>query len=290
MKNSVFNFVRGILIGTAEVIPGVSGGTIALITGIYERLINQAALAVEALIKLTKPKHFFRSFKNLDWYLLLPVLIGMFAALVLGARIIEPLLESYPIQLRALFAGLVMIGISIPFQMVSKTEKGNWKFTDFLLALAAAAFAFFLTGLPASEVNNPSYVNIFIAAAIAICALVLPGVSGSFFLLSVGLYAPTISAVNDRNIAYLATFALGAFFGLASFVILLRWLLNNKARVTLVILSGLMFGSLRALWPWQDDERNLMIPDQAIVQSMLLFLLGGALVWILIRIEKQLFR
>ena len=290
MKNSVLNFVRGILIGTAEVIPGVSGGTIALITGIYERIINQAALAVEALLKITKPKELFKGLKNLDWYLLLPVLIGMFTALLLGARIIEPLLETYPIQLRALFAGLVMIGILIPFQMVRQTPKGNWKVPDFLLALVAAAFAFFLTGLPASEITNPSYLNIFLAAAIAICALVLPGVSGSFFLLSIGIYAPTIAAVNDRDIAYLATFALGAFFGLASFVILLRWLIDNKARATLVILSGLMLGSLRALWPWQDEDRNLLVPDQSIGQSLLLFLIGGAVVWILIRVEKQIAR
>lgn len=288
MKNTLFNFIRGILIGTAEVIPGVSGGTIALITGIYERIINQAALAVEALIKFTKPKKLIKGLQDLDWKLLLPVVIGMFSALILGARIIEPLLENYPIQLRALFAGLVLIGIFIPYQMVKNTKKGTWKLADYLLGLIAASIAFFLTGLPSSELNDPSYLFVFLAAAIAICALVLPGVSGSFFLLSIGLYAPTIAAVNDRNLAYLSTFALGAFFGLASFVILLRWLLTNKARPTLVILSGLMLGSLRALWPWQDLERNLMMPDQAIIQSLLLFLLGGVVVWILIRVEKQL--
>lgn len=288
MKNTLFNFVRGILIGTAEIIPGVSGGTIALITGIYERIINQAALAVEAIIKFTKPKHLFHGFKNLDWKLLLPVLIGMFSALILGARIIEPLLENYPTQLRALFAGLVLIGIFIPFQMVKNTEKGNWKIADYGLGLSAAVVAFFLTGLPATELVDPSYLFVFVAAAVAICALVLPGVSGSFFLLSIGLYAPTIAAVNDRNLPYLLTFALGAFVGLASFVILLRWLLTFQTRPTLVIVSGLMLGSLRALWPWQDAERNLLIPNQAVIQSFLLFLLGGLVVWVLIRVEKQL--
>lgn len=288
MKNTLFNFVRGILIGTAEVIPGVSGGTIALITGIYERIINQAALAVEALFRFTKPKQLIKGLQNLDWKLLLPVVIGMFSALILGARIIEPLLENYPIQLRALFAGLVFIGIFIPYQMVKNTKKGNWKLADYSLGLVAAAIAFFLTGLPSAELSNPSYLFVFLAAAIAICALVLPGVSGSFFLLSIGLYAPTIAAVNNRDFAYLLIFALGAFFGLASFVILLRWLLTNKARPTLVILSGLMLGSLRALWPWQDLERNLLMPDQAIIQSLLLFLLGGVVVLILIRVERHL--
>lgn len=288
MKNTVFNFVRGILIGIAEVIPGVSGGTIALITGIYQRLIDQAALAVEALIKFTKPKKLFTGLKNLEWKLLLPVLIGMFTALVLGARIIEPLLENYPIQLRALFAGLVFIGIFIPFKMVKNTKKGDWRLSDYLLALVAAAVAFFLTGIPSSEISEPSYLFVFIAAAIAICALVIPGVSGSFFLLSIGMYAPTIAAVNDRNISYLLTFALGAFIGLASFVILLRWLLENKPRPTLVIVSGLMLGSLRALWPWQDEMRNLLPPNEALIQSLILFLLGGFVVWLLMKVEKQL--
>ena len=288
MKNTVFNFVRGILIGIAEVIPGVSGGTIALITGIYQRLIDQAALAVEALIKFTKPKKLFTGLKNLEWKLLLPVLIGMFTALVLGARIIEPLLEDYPIQLRALFAGLVFVGILIPFKMVKNTKKGDWRLSDYLLALVAATIAFFLTGIPASEISEPSYLFVFIAAAIAICALVIPGVSGSFFLLSIGIYAPTIAAVNDRNIPYLLTFALGAFIGLASFVILLRWLLENKPRPTLVIVSGLMLGSLRALWPWQDEMRNLLPPNEAVIQSLILFLLGGFVVWLLMKVEKQL--
>ena len=288
MKNTVFNFVRGILIGIAEVIPGVSGGTIALITGIYQRLIDQAALAVEALIKFTKPKKLFTGLKNLEWKLLLPVLIGMFTALVLGARIIEPLLENYPIQLRALFAGLVFVGILIPFKMVKNTKKGDWRLSDYLLALVAATIAFFLTGIPASEISEPSYLFVFIAAAIAICALVIPGVSGSFFLLSIGIYAPTIAAVNDRNIPYLLTFALGAFIGLASFVILLRWLLENKPRPTLVIVSGLMLGSLRALWPWQDEMRNLLPPNEAVIQSLILFLLGGFVVWLLMKVEKQL--
>jgi len=288
MKNIIFNFFRGTLIGVAEVIPGVSGGTIALITGIYERIIDQAALAVEALLKFSNPKRLLNGIKNLDWKLLLPVLIGMFTALIVGARIIEPLLENHPIQLRALFAGLVMIGIFIPYQMVKQTSHGNWRLADYLLALAAAVVAFFLTGLPSAEVSDPSYLFIFLAAAIAICALVLPGVSGSFFLLSIGLYAPTIAAVNDRNISYLLVFALGAFVGLASFVMLLRWLLANKPRPTLVILSGLMLGSLRALWPWQDADRNLLLPDQAIIQSLLLFILGGLIVWILIKVEKQL--
>jgi putative membrane protein len=288
MANLLFNFVRGILIGIAEVIPGVSGGTIALVTGIYQRIIDQADQAVRALFNVTKPKKLALGIKSLDWKLLSPVLIGMFIALIVGARFIEPLLENYPIHLRALFAGLVAAGIYIPYRLVKATSLGDWRIKDLALALFAAAIAFFLTGLPAAEISDPSLIIIFLAAAIAICALVLPGVSGSFLLLSFGLYAPTIAAVNDRNATYLLTFALGAFFGLASFVIFLRWLLKEKPRPTLVVLSGLMLGSLRALWPWQDADRKLLPADEAVFASLALFVLGGLVVWLLIRVEKQL--
>jgi putative membrane protein len=288
MANNLFNFFRGILIGIAEVIPGVSGGTIALVTGIYNRLIDQAAQAVDALLKVSKPKKLISGIRNLDWKLLAPVLIGMVIALIAGARFIEPLLESHPIQLRALFAGLVAAGIYIPFRMVRQTAGGNWQLKDLGLALLAALFAFFLTGLPPAEFSDPSFIVIFFAAALAICALVLPGVSGSFLLLSLGLYTTTIAAVNDVNVAYLLTFALGAFFGLASFVVLLRWLLKEKTRPTLVILTGLMLGSLRALWPWQDEMRNLLAPGEFIWQSLGLFVIGGVVVWLLVTLEKKL--
>lgn len=288
MVNYLFNFLRGTLIGIAEVIPGVSGGTIALVTGIYQRVIDQAAQAVAALLKIGKPKKLVMGIKTLDWRLLTPLLVGMVIALVLGARFIEPLLASHPIQLRALFAGLVAAGIYIPVRMVIETKAGPWKFKDLALALIAALFAFFLTGLPPAELSEPNFLVIFFAAALAICALVLPGVSGSFLLLSLGLYATTISAVNDLNIYYLSSFAAGALFGLSSFVILLRWLLKEKSRPTLVVLIGLMLGSLRALWPWQDDERNLMPVGEFIWQSLSLFIIGAAVVWLLVKLEKQL--
>lgn len=288
MASYLFNLVKGILIGVAEVIPGVSGGTVALVTGIYYRILDQAAQAVAALLKVARPKKLALGIRNLDWKLLSPVLIGMFLALILGARFIEPLLEVYPIQLRALFAGLVAAGIFIPYRLVKKTKPGNWKLRDYSLALVAALLAFFLTGLPTGEIPDPSLFIVFAAAAIAVCALVLPGVSGSFLLVSFGLYLPTIAAVNERNIPYLVIFAAGAFFGLASFVILLRWLLKEKTRPTLVILSGLMVGSLRALWPWQDENRNLLIPDLAIFTSLLLFAAGAVVVWLLIKVEKRL--
>ena len=295
MLATVTNLVRGALIGIVEVIPGVSGGTLALIVGVYETLINAIAnvvLAVRQLIGLGTGKASMRAagstMRALPWRVLIPVAIGMGIALVLGAGLIEPLLEEYPVQMRALFFGLVLAGIYVPAHMVIRTSPGAWRVKDLVLAGIAAIFLFWLTGLPPANITDPGPVVIVLAAAVAICALVLPGISGSFLLLSIGLYETTISAVNDRNIGYLALFALGALIGLASFVTLLKWLLANRARITLVIITGLMVGSLRALWPWQSEGRDLLAPSTDIAMVLLLFAVGILIVVGLLIAERRL--
>jgi putative membrane protein len=286
--NSSFNFLRGVLIGIAEVIPGVSGGTLALITGIYSRLLNNIDLLFKSLRNITNPKKLARNLITLEWKFLLPVFIGMAVALITTASFMEGLLESNPIELRAVFAGLVAAGIYIPYKMSVKVNGDNWGLRDYLLALIGALAAFFLTGLPQGEVSNPGPILIFFSAAIAICALVLPGISGSFLLLTIGMYSATIGAVNDRDLQYLLIFALGALLGLASFVSLLKFLLNQRARPTLVLLAGLMLGSLRALWPWQGEDRELVSPYSSELIALLLFLAGALIVAFLVKVEERL--
>ena len=288
----ITNLGRGALMGSAEVVPGVSGGTLALIVGIYQTLINSIAnlvLSVRQLVGLAPGKASTKTavstFKSLPWRLLIPVAIGMGAAVILGAKLIEPLLDEQPIAMKALFFGLVIAGTYVPAHMVTKV--GGWSPSFVLLGLISAVFVFFLTGLPQGNMADPSLIVVFFSASIAICALVLPGVSGSFLLLTVGMYDPTIAAVNDRNFAYLIVFALGAVLGLAIFVSLLKWLLENRARVTLVIITGLMFGSLRALWPWQGPERELLAPTDQIGIALLLFIAGAAFVAILLILERK---
>ena len=288
----ITNLGRGALMGSAEVVPGVSGGTLALIVGIYQTLINSIAdlvLSVRQLVGLAPGKASTKTavstFKSLPWRLLIPVAIGMGAAVILGAKLIEPLLDEQPIAMKALFFGLVIAGTYVPAHMVTKV--GGWSLSFVLLGLISAVFVFFLTGLPQGNMADPSLIVVFFSASIAICALVLPGVSGSFLLLTVGMYDPTIAAVNDRNFAYLAVFALGAILGLAIFVSLLKWLLENRARVTLVIITGLMLGSLRALWPWQGPERELLAPTDQIGIALLLFIAGAAFVAVLLILERK---
>jgi putative membrane protein len=286
--NSSLNFLRGVLIGIAEVIPGVSGGTLALITGIYSRLLNNIDLLFKSLRNITDPKIMARNLIALEWKFLIPVFIGMAIALITTASFMEGLLESNPIELRAVFAGLVAAGIYIPYKMSVKVNGDNWGLRDYLLALIGALAAFFLTGLPQGEVSNPGPILIFFSAAIAICALVLPGISGSFLLLTIGMYSATIGALNDRDLQYLLIFALGALLGLASFVSLLKYLLNQRARPTLVLLAGLMLGSLRALWPWQGEDRELVSPYSSELTALLLFLAGALIVAFLVKVEERL--
>jgi putative membrane protein len=286
--NSSLNFLRGVLIGIAEVIPGVSGGTLALITGIYSRLLNNIDLLFKSLRNITNPKIMARNLIALEWKFLIPVFIGMAIALITTASFMEGLLESNPIELRAVFAGLVAAGIYIPYKMSVKVNGDNWGLRDYLLALIGALAAFFLTGLPQGEVSNPEPILIFFSAAIAICALVLPGISGSFLLLTIGMYSATIGALNDRDLQYLLIFALGALLGLASFVSLLKFLLSQRARPTLVLLAGLMLGSLRALWPWQGEDRELVSPYSSELTALLLFLAGALIVAFLVKVEERL--
>ena len=295
MRTTMVNLIRGALIGAAEVVPGVSGGTIALIVGIYRTLLDAAAdavLAVRQLVGLAgeRPsgRRFGSTLRSLPWGVLIPVGIGMVIALILGARLLEPLIEEHPVQMRALFFGLVLAGIYVPAHMVTRTRGGGWRVRDAILALVAAGIVFLLTGLPPGTVNDPSPLVVIGSAAIAICALVLPGVSGSFLLLSFGMYEPTIEAVNDRNFGYLGLFMLGAILGLAVFVSILRWLLEHRARITLVIVTGFMVGSLRALWPWQTQDRALTGPEGDVLPVILLALLGAGIVVALLAIERRL--
>lgn len=287
------NLIRGALIGVAEVIPGVSGGTIALIVGIYRTVIDAIADAVLALRQLVglaeggpSPRRSARTIAGLPWALLVPVGIGMVVAVILGARVIEPLLEEHPVQMLALFFGLVLAGIWVPAHMVHRIT--GWK-PGYLVAAAIAAIAlFFLTGLPPATISDPNPIVVMLAAAVAICALVLPGVSGSFFLLSLGMYEPTLDAVNNRDLVYVGAFAIGAIVGLGAFVTLLKWLLAHRSGITLAVLTGLMLGSLRALWPWQDDDRNLLGPSDNVGAALGMVAVGILVVVVLLLIERKL--
>lgn len=273
----LLDVLRGALIGLVEIVPGVSGGTIALVVGIYESLIESAGHGARGLVQLVVGPVRGRGLapaleelRAVRWSLVLPVLAGMVVAVLSAARVLAPLIEEHPVESRAFFAGLILVSIAVPARMVG----GRWRRREVLYAVAAAALAFLLTGLPPSTVEDPSLWVVGPAAAVAICALVLPGVSGSFILLAMGLYEPTLDALNDRDLGYVAVFALGAAVGLGAFVEVLRWLLHHHHRATLAVMTGVMVGSLRALWPWQDEDSGVLAPTGDVQQVVLVFLAG----------------
>lgn len=284
------NAVRGGLVGAAESVPGISGGTIALVVGLYDGLLGAASQLVHALRELVQGlvgrrglRQASAAMREIDWPFLVPVLVGMVVILFVSLSTIAPLLESNPVPMRALFFGMIAVSISVPLRMMPH----RFRPLDVGLLVAGAIAAFFLTGLPAAEIADPPLWLVFVGAAVAINALVLPGVSGSFVLLAMGLYIPVQAALHDRDLAFIGTFMLGAAVGLGSFVKLLHWLLEHRRQGTMALLAGLMLGSLRALWPWQDEGGSLLAPPGDFIGPVLLALVGAAVVAVAIWWESR---
>lgn len=288
LAGAVLNAIRGFLIGLAEIVPGVSGGTIALIVGVYHALIRSAASLVQVVLSGVRsgPAAMRGPWRQVSWSIVIPVVLGMVTGIFVGAWLLEPILENYPIHTRAVFAGLILASLWVPIRMVGS----GWSWLLGLAALASAALVFVALGLPGATLPSDSLLWVAPAAALAVCALVLPGVSGSYLLLTLGMYQPTLSAVNDRDFVYLGVFVLGAIFGLGIFVKALQWLLANYSSITLAIMTGLMLGSLRALWPWQGDSRDLLAPEGDVLVVGALALGGFILVVLLIVVERVLRR
>ncbi|MCR3720376.1 MULTISPECIES: DUF368 domain-containing protein [Prauserella salsuginis group] len=295
--------VRGALIGTAETVPGVSGGTVALVTKVYDTAITSAGHLISGVARtvtdLPRGKGMGRAseeFRSVVWRTIIPLLAGMFAALLIMASLMEVWVEEHPVQTRALFFGMVLASLWVPYSM-SKTAPAKdssgghapWTWKDGLAALVTAVVVYVLVSLPPGDLEATAPV-IILSAAVAICALVLPGLSGSFLLLTIGLYQPTLSAVNDRDLAYLGLFALGAVIGLGSIVKGLQWLLEHRKRITLVVLTGLMAGSLRALWPWQTEDRGLLAPGDHLGMAITLGLVGFGVVVAVMVVEARMTR
>ena len=287
MKPSLFagNALRGMLIGTAEVIPGVSGGTVALIVGVYDHIINGISHLVRAVGFLLRgqPAEAGKQLREIKFTMLLPILFGMILAILTTASILEPLLVAEPEIVRAAFAGMLVASLYVPIRLVGK----SFRSIHVAILILGATTAFWLTSVPNAGLDNPATWQIVLFAGLAVCALVLPGVSGSFFLLAVGMYGPTIAAVNSRDLGYLGLFVLGAIVGLLSFAMVMKWFLDNYRVLTLSLMIGLMIGSLRALWPWQDPDREPLGVSDPTGPVIALFL-GAGVVALTIGLERYL--
>ena len=286
-RNPLGNLLRGALIGVVETVPGVSGGTVALVTGIYDELIEAGHRITAAARRLvTGPERVAgarEQLRGVNWLLVLPLLVGMAAAVLTVAGPVTGLVEDHPETMRALFLGLVAGSVLVPVRL----SGGAWRGAELGLFALGAVGGLLLTSLPSTSLEPSPWV-VAPAAAIAVCALVLPGVSGSFLLLSVGLYQPTLQAVDQRDLGYIAWFGLWALVGLVVIVKLMRILLTRHHRGTMVVLAGVMIGALRSLWPWQDVSGALQRPGADWLLMLLLALVGVAAVQLLVLVESRL--
>jgi putative membrane protein len=239
-------YLRGIAMGAADLVPGVSGGTVALITGIYGRLISAiASVGIDILALVTRGR-FAEAYKAIDGNFLLLLAAGIGTAIVGFAAILNWLLLHYPLPLWATFSGLVLASAL----SLVKQNCRSWTFRDWSLFTTGVAVAVSV-GLTQAIQMPLTPLGIFFAGSIAISAMILPGISGSFLLLLMGVYQPIIAAVVNLELVTLALFALGCGVGLIFFSKLLQRLLAVAEKATMATLFGFLLGSLVILWPWQ---------------------------------------
>ncbi|MDT0293861.1 DUF368 domain-containing protein [Mesonia ostreae] len=240
--------LKGMAMGAADAVPGVSGGTIAFISGIYEELINTISNIDIALFK-TIPKEGFKAFwEKLNGNFILALLLGIIISFVSFMQLAKYLIENEPVLIWSFFFGLIVASI----YFIGKQIK-TWSIAVIISLILGAVAAFYISSLPPLSSNSNSYFLLF-AGAIAICAMILPGISGSFILLILGAYKTLSDAIHDLDFKKIALFVVGAVIGLLSFSRVLKWLFNNYHNCTLAVLTGFIFGSLNKVWPWKITE------------------------------------
>lgn len=248
MNQYIANFFKGLGVGSANVIPGVSGGTIALITGIFERLINALKSCNLTAIKLFFTGKFKEFAQHIDLWFLVSVGSGVLVAILSIARLFEFLFAEYPIYLWSFFFGMILVSI---YYVGITIDKFNWKvLVSFIIGTAIALLIAF--GTPAKE--NSNFIYLMICGAVATCSMILPGLSGSFVLVLMGNYQLImIDAVNDLNLNILLPVVIGGVVGLLAFSHLLSWIFKNYRDITIAILTGFILGSMPIIWPWKND-------------------------------------
>jgi len=285
--------------GAADVVPGVSGGTIAFISGIYEELITSINSINFSKFKVLRKEGFKSFWKAINGNFLLALFSGIFISVFSLAKMISWLLVNQPILLWSFFFGLVFASIFFIARVIEKWNLGT--ISAFVLG---AVLAYYITTLPPSE-NTGSLPFLFLSGALAVCAMILPGISGAFILVLLGSYKTILDAVHEQELYTVATVAMGAVFGLLSFARLLKWMFENYKNSTLALLTGFILGSLNKIWPWKKVLETKIfgkkvIPvsevnispfqyegDNQLLYAVLLALLGFCVIFILEKLATK---
>lgn len=247
--NSLLSRLRillvGFCMGAADLVPGVSGGTIAFVGGIYDRLINGLKSLDLTTLRLLIKGRFADVFARVPVVFFVTLGAGLLTAIFTLSHPLASLFKTHPVQLWTFFFGLVLGSI-----LLLAKETWRWRVADWIAFATAAVATYWLVGLDAIQ-TPPSIPYLFLSGAIAICAMILPGISGSYLLVILGKYHQVLEALNNRDIVSLAAFVSGIVVGILSFVRIVSWLLRTWRQITLVALTGIMAGALRTVWPWK---------------------------------------
>lgn len=288
-KDYITLMLKGMGMGAADVVPGVSGGTIAFIVGIYDELINSIKSVNGESLKLLFTGKIGAFWKAINGNFLCSILLGIGISVFSLAKLITWLLVAHPILVWAFFFGLVLAST----WFVSKDIK-RWHIGTIAMFIVGVAVAFYITvATPAQTPDN--YAFIFLCGAIAICAMILPGISGSFILVLLGKYMYIMEAVKEFKIGTLAVFAAGALIGITAFSRVLSYALAHFRNSTLALLTGFMLGSLNKVWPWKEKivlagdfvkETNIL-PNAFLAEAIVLALIGFFLVYFLEKLSQK---
>lgn len=300
LKDYLIISFKGLAMGAADAVPGVSGGTIAFISGIYEELINTISNVNASLFKTLFSKGLKAFWQQANGNFLLALLSGIIVSFVSFMKLAKYLLEHHPVLIWSFFFGLIVASIYFVGKQITK-----WNLVTVIALIFGAGIAFYVSQLPSLGTNdNPWF--LFFAGAIAICAMILPGISGSFILIILGAYKTLSDAIHNIDIKKIMIFGAGAIVGLLSFSHVLKWLFKNYHNITLALLTGFIFGSLNKVWPWKNtltwhtDSKGIKAPllqesispfsfegENQIIFAILLMILGFLTIFILERIGSK---
>ncbi len=284
--NHLIIYLKGMLMGISDLVPGVSGGTIALITGIYQRLINSIAAVNFDNLKLLFSGQIKTAWQQVNGWFLVAVFAGILSAIFLFANLITYLLESHAVLTWSFFFGLIFVSA---IMLIFSNKSLMW--FNWLMLLLGIALGYFLSSQSIGVLPD-GYSGIFLAGMIAISAMILPGISGSLILILLDKYQVLITAVEDREWLTLFIFAGGCAIGLMAFSRLLKWLLAQHYITTIYTLAGLMLGTLFKVWPWKNattghNASPLDHPEPQLFTAIALILLAGVLVWLLFHMNNK---
>ncbi|WP_295181543.1 DUF368 domain-containing protein [uncultured Christiangramia sp.] len=263
MQRSLVDYLKislkGMAMGAADVVPGVSGGTIAFISGIYEELITTISGVNLGLLSTWKANGFKAMWEQLNGNFIVALFAGILVSIFSVMRVANYLLENHPVLIWSFFFGLVVASIWFVGKQIPK-----WTWKIVLALVIGAAVAFYIVSLPPLSASN-SYLFLFFAGALAVCAMILPGISGAFILVLLGAYKSITEAAHDFDLKTIGIVGVGAVFGLLTFSKILKWLFVHYSSITLAVLTGFIAGSLNKIWPWKETLETAMYGEKKVV-------------------------